>query len=81
MTDVKSIDLKSFENVRNLANVAAKMDNKSSSSKFAIVAPGDVAFGLGRVFQTYRNTAEGGTKEVGVFRSSEEAYAFLGIKE
>jgi hypothetical protein len=54
------------------------MDSSSSSSRFAIVAPTGEAFGLGRMYETYRSLDERSTKQVGVFRTLEEALAFLG---
>jgi len=78
MTDVEHIRLQSMDRVQQLAKVSAGMDAPSSTSKFAIVAPDDVAFGLGRMYQTYRSLDKRSTKEVGVFRSWNEALAFLG---
>ena len=47
MTDVTEIPLPSTQRVQDLASVAAHMDLASAPSKFAIVAPGDLAYGLG----------------------------------
>jgi hypothetical protein len=55
------------------------MDPRDTKTRFAIVAPTDVAFGLGRMFQTYRELDRRSNKEVGVFRTMEEALAFLGV--
>jgi hypothetical protein len=41
------------------------------------VAPGDYAFGLGRMYESYRRMEGRSTKQVGVFRSLAEAMAFL----
>lgn len=79
MTLVTEIASASSTRVRELAELGARMDDKQSSSRFAIVAPTDVAFGLGRMFQTYRELDRRSTKEVGVFRTMEEAVTFLGI--
>jgi len=79
MTRVTQIALPSAQRVRDLAKVAAKMDDTGSKTHFAIVATEDVAFGLGRMFQSYRELDPKSTKEVGVFRTMEEALAFLRI--
>jgi hypothetical protein len=79
MTRVTHIALPAADRVRDLAEVAAAMDDKSTRSKFAIVATADVAFGLGRMFQSYREVMEQSTREVGVFRTMAEALSFLGI--
>ena len=64
---------------RELAHLATEMDAGAPGSRFAIVAPSDFAYGLGRMYQAYRNLQERGTRSVGVFRSHGEAMAFLGL--
>ena len=81
MTEVTDIALPSVHRVRDLASLAASMDDQYSSSRMGIVAPDDLAFGLGRMFQSYRELEKDRTKEVGVFRTHEEAFAFLGIAD
>ena len=81
MSHVEQIVQPSADRVRQLAGFAASMDSRSSASRFAIVAATDYAFGLGRVFQTFRGMDERSTKKVGVFRSLDEALAFLAAGE
>jgi len=81
MTDVQHIAMPSVHRARDLAQLSAEMDGVSSYSKFAIVAPSDEAFGLGRMYQTFRELEAKGKKQVGVFRTREEAFAFLGIED
>ena len=81
VTDVHEVELPSIHRVWDLATTAARMDHKSSSSRFAIVAPRDLFYGLGRMYQAYRALQRGSTKEVGVFRTRPEAFAFLGIND
>jgi hypothetical protein len=78
MSAVEHIEGASPDRVLDLARIAAAMDVNSPPSKFAIVAPQDLAFGLGRMFQAYRALEHRSTKQVGVFRVLEEALAFLG---
>jgi hypothetical protein len=66
--------------MQQLAGVAAVQDSPASAAKFAIVAPGSLAFGLGRQYQVYREIDLRGTKQVGVFRTLAEALSFLGIE-
>ena len=54
MSDVTEIALPSCERVRNLATLSATTDDRRSNSKFAIIAPNDLAFRLGRMYQAYR---------------------------
>ena len=79
MSEVEQIALPSVGRVRTLARLSATMDPSSPSSKLAIVAPEDLAFGLGRVYEAYRELNAQSTKRVGVFRSLADALTFLGL--
>jgi hypothetical protein len=81
MTHVTEVSLPSTRRIQELASVAARMDNASAPSRFAIVAPGDLAFGLGRMFQVYREADERSAKEVGVFRTLKDALVFLRLDD
>lgn len=78
-TAVEHIDAPapSADGMRELAALAAGMDDPARRSKFAIVAPGDLAFGLGRMYSTYRELEPRSTKAVHVFRTMDEAIAWL----
>lgn len=79
LSEIERIDLASIERVRELAELAAAMDKDAGQSKLAILAPRDFAFGLGRMYESYRELQGSGTKEVEVFRTLPEAMAFLGV--
>ena len=79
MTQVEDIDLPPTERVRELARLSAEMDARSTTSRFAIVAPSELAFGLGRLYEIFRSRDDRSTKNVGVFRSLDEALAFLDV--
>ena len=81
MTYVTDIAIPSIHRVRDLAMTAAEMDPTDAEAKFAIVAPEDLGFGLGRMFQAYREMEKASKKVVGVFRTLEEAFAWLGIAQ
>ncbi len=81
MTQVEHIALPSAGDVRELSKLSAGMDTRSSASRFAIVAPNAFAFGLGRMYEAYRNMDDRSTKKVSVFRSLDEALAFLGVSD
>ena len=76
---VEKVVLPSADRVRDLAELAVAMDAPASPSRFAIVAPSDLTFGLARMYETYRGLAGGGTKQVGVFRTRDDALTFLGL--
>jgi hypothetical protein len=80
MSEVTHIVPPPLARIREMALLAARMDAASTASKFAIVAPGDLAYGLARMYQAYRNLESSGTKQVGVFRALTDARAFLGLQ-
>jgi hypothetical protein len=80
LTHVTEIALPSTDRVRELASLAVGMDATHGNSKLGIVAPGDLAFALGRMFQTTRGLDPRSTTEVGVFRTMADALAFLGLE-
>jgi hypothetical protein len=65
--------------IQQLAGEAAAQDLPTHTSKFAIVAPSHLAYGLAREFKTYRDLDPRSNKEIGIFRSMPAALAFLGI--
>lgn len=79
MTQVEKIALPSVSRVRDLAEMSAGMDVLGTASKFAIVAPQDIAFGLGRMYEQLRELDPRSTRRVSVFRTMDEALAFLGV--
>lgn len=81
MTEVKEIIHPPTERIRALANISANMDPPELPSRFAIVAPQDFAYGLGRMFGTYRELNPGSTKKVAVFRSRKAALNWLDKKD
>jgi len=80
MTRATEIAVPSTGRVRDLAALSAAMDGTAIRSRMAIVAPDDLAFGLGRMYQSYRELNPLSTREVGVFRTTEQALAFLGME-
>jgi hypothetical protein len=80
MTAVEHVALPSIERVLDLAALSAGMDAKGSRSRFAIVAPRDFEFALGRLYGTHRELDGRATKRVSVFRSRPEALAWLGLE-
>jgi hypothetical protein len=77
MSTVLDIETPSVSGIRRLAALSTRMDAAQGESRFAIVAPGDLAFGLARMYQVYRELEGGGRKQVCVFRTREDALAWL----
>jgi hypothetical protein len=77
MTTAERMVPPSNESVRELAELAASADCTGIASRFAIVAPSDLAFGIGRMYQSYRESDARSTKKVAVFRSMDNALEWL----
>ena len=78
---VEDLVMASGDRVRALAELASAMEVPgASSSKLAIVAPQDLAYGFARMFETYRTMNQGGAKLVSVFRSMQAALDWLGAE-
>ena len=80
MSGVTEIDMQSPDRLRQLAEVASTTDVPGGAARLAIVAPTDLTFGLGRMYETHRALQRGSTKSVGIFRTMPEALAFLEVK-
>ena len=80
MTNVEQIVSPTSNKIRQLSVLSASMDDKITPTKFAIVAPRDLAYGLGRMYETFRQLNKRSTKEVSVFRSMQEALEWVGKK-
>ncbi len=80
MTHVEDIALERVDRMREVADLSASMDAGASASKFAIVAPEELAFALGRMYAALRGMDKRSTKRVEVFRTMGEALAFLGVE-
>lgn len=77
MTNVTHIERPSSKTAGELAALSASMDPPETSSKMAIVAAEDMIFGLGKMYQARRHLQPKSTKEVGVFRTRDQALAWL----
>lgn len=74
--DVERIAYDSPRQVSELAEHAASMDSQKDTL-LAIVAPDYGAYGLARMYQTFRGLQSKGRKKVEVFRSFDEASLWI----
>lgn len=78
MTGVSRIREATQERIRELAALAARMDVPDAASRLAIVAPADLAYGLGRMYEAIREfVPTKASKTVAVFRKRSEADEWL----
>jgi hypothetical protein len=67
----------STQGIRELVEIAVKGDAPSVRTKLAIVVTSPVAFGLARMYQTYRSFAPNASKEVHIFKNLAEALEWI----
>jgi len=79
MSDVERVTDASPPRVMRLASLSDGMDARAPARRFAIVAPRDFEFGLGRMYGAHREMDSRSTKRVGVFRTRPVALAWLGL--
>ena len=63
--------------LQEVAVLASSMDLTKEITRLAIVATDNFAYGLGRMYETYRGLQKGNTKQVAVFRSVEDALKWI----
>lgn len=80
MRNVEQVSPPSTEHLREFSEFAASMDESVGQSKLAIVAKGDLDFGLARMFQALRELNPKSKKLVQVFRSLDDALKYLDIE-
>ena len=77
MSNVEEIVSPTEDKLAELAKISAYMDDRKIATKFAIVASETFAYGMGQLYEAYRNINPRSTKEVRVFRSMKDAMEWL----
>jgi hypothetical protein len=65
------------EGLRRLSGIGAGSDAQRSGTRLAIVVARTVVYGLARMYQTYRSFVPGATKELRIFRNSDDALKWV----
>lgn len=68
------------DGIRKLAKIAAKTDAPGVRNRVAIVVGAPVAYGLGRMYETYRSLLPETSKDVRVFRDRVKAMEWIEYK-
>ncbi|HKW15022.1 MAG TPA: hypothetical protein VJS69_11100 [Candidatus Krumholzibacteria bacterium] len=78
-SDMGHVDIPfpSADAMRELSSLAASMDDPTLKTRFAIVATSAFAYGLARMYATYRALDPRSTRAVSVFRSVDDATKWL----
>ena len=67
----------SHEGIRTLAHMAVTTDVQEVRTRLAIIVNSPLAFGLGRMYEAYRDLVPGGVKKVRVFRNNDDALQWI----
>jgi hypothetical protein len=78
-SEVERIIQPSSGSIQELATLSAGMDSPAFISKFTIVAPENLAFGIARMYEAYRELEQRSIKKIAVFRSMKAALEWLGM--
>jgi hypothetical protein len=79
MTGVTEFVMPSTDTVRQLVDLAAQKDVPDIRSRVAIVAATNHAYGLARMYQTYRELDPRTNRDIEVFRTLAAARAYLQV--
>lgn len=63
-----------FDGIRRISDRVSQLDPIFRGTRWAVIAPGDVMYGVARMYETLRS---GGPFEVRAFRSASEAEAWI----
>jgi hypothetical protein len=81
MTDVTEIVDPNVDEIRRIVELSASTDPPEGHARMAIAAPNKLMFGLGRMYEAYRELHPKSTRVVRVFKTLREAMDFLGLEE
>jgi len=80
MSGIERVVVPTSVNIKELAELGARLDHPSAPTKLAIVATDEIALELAHVFRVYRQLEPQSTKEVSVFKAMPEALGWLGVQ-
>lgn len=69
-----------YGGIREISEIAVKTDQADITTKLAIIVGSSLAFGLARMYITYRNFASNSNKEIKVFTEISEAHKWIETK-
>jgi hypothetical protein len=70
----------STQGIKKLAQIATNADSQGVKTKFAIVVNNPLAYGLGRMYGTYRSLVSNDLKDVRIFMNYRDALEWIETK-
>ena len=78
VTAVEGFNYEGPSKIKEVTHISARMDWANFSRKMAIIAVSDLAVGMARMYQSYRDNETIGRKEIMIFKTIEQARQWLG---
>jgi len=64
--------------IKTIGNIASNTDRHDENRKLALIVNSSIAYGLSRMYVTYREFAKSARKEIRIFKNDKEAYEWIG---
>ena len=65
------------EGIKTIGEIASTSDKKDSNRKLALIVSSNLAFGLARMYETYRSFSKSANKEIRVFKNENNAFEWV----
>jgi hypothetical protein len=65
------------EGIKNIGRIASTTDQNEANRKLALIVTSILAYGLARMYQTYRSFSNNANKEIRVFKTEKDAFEWV----
>ena len=65
------------EGIKKIAHIASTTVHSETTRKLALIVNSNLAFGLARMYETYRKFSKNANKEIGVFKNEKDAFEWV----
>jgi len=65
------------EGIKTIALIASNTDKENSNRKLALIVSSNLAYGLAKMYEAYRNFSKNACKEICVFRDENDAFDWI----
>jgi len=65
------------EGIKNISRIASSTDKADENRKLAIIVNSALAYGLARMYITYRSFSKKGKKEINIFKTEKDAFDWI----
>lgn len=65
------------EGIKNIAQIASSTDHDGANKKLALIVNSSLAYGLCRMYETYRSFSTKSNKEMRVFKNEKDAFEWI----